>query len=342
MVRPVADDRADRLVRLATVGVVAWNAALAARFGYQFALDERLNLVDGLAWLAYLPMSSLLVLRGIRGAAGWTNWLLLAASAAVVAGVLPFGGAFWPVMLGPLAGFGLIFIRWPWSLLAVVAAVAVGVVDSLAVPVPRIFVGLHYLREQFATYDALIIVWTGIALAVLIALAGILRDLQAARQQLALRALIAERQRIDDELAKTIGAALRVIIEDSRHAARLTRFDPQAAARQLDMVTSQSRTALADARHMLTGYRSMSLGAELRAATTLLAAAGIRASVELPDAELPDELPGPVRSRLRAAVAQALSDGLAGQCVLVISRDQDRGMDARLVLKRSVTDGAAQ
>jgi two-component system, NarL family, sensor histidine kinase DesK len=342
LVTPVADDRADRLVRLATVGVVAWNAALAARFGYQFALNGQLNLVDGLAWLAYLPMSSLLVLRGIRGAAGWTSWLLLAASATVVAGVLPLSGPLWPVTLAPLAGFGLIFIRWPWSLLGFAAALAVAFADSLTVPIPRIFVGWHYLREQFATYDALIIVWTGIALAVLIGLAGILRDLQAARQQLALRALIAERQRIDDELAQTIGAALRLIIEDSQHAGRLTRLDPQAAARRLGDVTSQSRTALADARQMLTGYRSMSLGAELRAATTLLAAAGVHASVELPDAELPEELPGPLRSRLRAAVAQALSDGLTGQCVLAVSRDEDGGLDARIVVKLPVTDGATQ
>jgi hypothetical protein len=56
------------------------------------------------------------------------------------------------------------------------------------------------------------ILWSGIALAVLVWLARIVRELQAARQELAARALVVERQRIDDELARTLGTALERII----------------------------------------------------------------------------------------------------------------------------------
>lgn len=331
------------MVRLASVGVVAWNLALAARFAYQFFLkDAHLNLADGLGWLAYVPLSAALVLRGVRGSADWISWLLLAALAAIVLGVLPFGGPMWAAILGPLAGFGLIFIRRPWPLLAFAAAVAVTEVDCFAGAMPPAWERIHGLREQFASYDAVVVVWTGIALAVLVWLARVLRDLQAARQQLAERALVVERQRIDNELAQTIGAALQLIIDESQDAASLTRHDPQAAARQLRTLTTRSRTALADARQVLTGYRSISPDAELRAVTTLLAAVGIRATVELPDTELPAELPGAVRTALRTAVASALSDGVAGPCVLAIGRDEAGELEVRLTAERSLAgEGAA-
>jgi hypothetical protein len=57
------------MVRLASVAVVAWNVALVVRFTYQFFAYGQLNLADGLGWLAYLLMSTVLVLRGVRGAA---------------------------------------------------------------------------------------------------------------------------------------------------------------------------------------------------------------------------------------------------------------------------------
>jgi two-component system, NarL family, sensor histidine kinase DesK len=329
------------VVRLAAAGVVVWNAALVVRFTYQFFEYGQLNLADGLGWLAYLVISTVLVLRGVRGAVDRVSWMLLAALAVIVLGVLPFGGQIWTVILGPVAGFGLVFIRRPWSLLAFAAAVVVTVVYSLATALSPGWVRVHADNEQFASYDAVVVVWTGIALAVLVGLARILRDLQAARQQLAERALVVERQRIDGELAETIGAALQLIIEESQDAARLARHDPQAAARQILTVTTRSRAALADARRVFTGYRSISLDAELRAVTTLLAAGGIRATVELPGVELPDgelaegELPAAVRSRLWAAVAAALSEGAAGRCVLVISRDEDGEPDVRLVREGS-------
>jgi two-component system sensor histidine kinase DesK len=330
------------MVQLASVGVVGWNVALVARFGYQFLEYGQLDLADGLGWLAYLPLSTALVLRGVRGSADRVSWLMLAAMAAIVMGVLPFSVPVAAVMLGPLAGFGLVFIRWPWSLLAFATAVAAAAVDAVTAIIPAAYVRSLATAGQYVSYDVVVVVWTGIAVAVLVWLARILRDLQAARQQLAHRALVVERQRIDDELAETIGAALRLIIGEGQDAARLARSDPQAAAPQLRALTARSRTALADARHVLSGYRSPSPEAELRAVTTLLAAAGIRAEVELPDAALPLKLPGTVRAELRTAVARALSDGVTGHCVLAIGRDEAGELGVRLVGERSLAgEGAA-
>lgn len=191
----------------------------------------------------------------------------------------------------------------------------------------------HWLpanREEFAAYDVLVVVWAGVALAVLVWLIRILRDLQAARGQLAERALLFERQRIDAELAATIGTALAEIVADGESAARLADTNPAAAAWTLRAVTARSRASLADARHVLSGYRHVSLAAELRTAATLLSVAGLPATVAVPSGDLPAELPAPLRARLRTEVARALTDGTAGSCVIVITRTPGGQLDVEV------------
>ena len=337
----MADERGDRIVRLATIGVVAWNVGLTSRLTYLLFEQRVLNLADGVGSVACLVLSTALVLRGVRAAPGRMAQVLLAVLAVVVLGLLPFGSPLWAANLAALAGLGLVFLKRPWSLLLFAAAIAVAVADSFTFTLSRAFLIVHWQRYEFASYDAVVIIWAGIALAVLVWLARIVRDLRAARQQLAERAMVVERQRINDELAQTIGTALQLIIADAQVAAGLARHDPQAAGQRLGALTARSRAALADARGLLTGYRNVSLDAELRAATTLLAAAGIEATVTLPDEELPDELPAPLRSRLRAEVARALTGGAARQCVLAIARDPGGQLDIQLTAGQAlVGDGA--
>ncbi len=337
----MADERGDRIVRLATIGVVAWNVCLTARFSYTLFEQGVLNLADGIGSVACLFLSTVLVLRGVRATPDRMSRVLLAPLAVVILGVLPFASPLWAANLGALAGLGLVFLKRPWALLLFAAAITVAVTDSLTYTMPRAFVVDHWQAYEVASFDAVVIAWTGIALAVLVRLARTVRELRAARQQLAARAMVVERQRIDDELAQTIGAALQLIIADGEAAARLAREDPQAAGQVLRALTARSRAALADARSLLTGYRNISPDAELRAAATLLAAAGIDARVTLPDGELPPELPGPLRARLRAEVARALTGGVAGQCVLAVARDPGGQLDIRVTAVQAlVGDGA--
>jgi hypothetical protein len=51
-------------------------------------------------------------------------------------------------------------------------------------------------------------------------------------------------------------------------------------------------------------------------------------TVVLPDGDLPAELPGPLRAKLRAAVAEALGD--TRDCVLVLSGKGPDDLDIRL------------
>jgi two-component system sensor histidine kinase DesK len=326
------DDRAGRFVRLASVGVIAWSVSLTARNLYLLIIQ---SWPHGYLWAVgatavYLPLGIILVLRAIRNAPARSSGWLLAAVAAVILGMLPFGGPWWPPNVAILAGLALIFARPPWSVPLLAALVMAAVTAAFLwgrVPPGAGQAGSTYQYDGFDTVD---ILWSGIALAVLVWLARIVRELQAARQELAARALVVERQRIDDELARTLGTALERIIAGAAAASALARDDPQAAARELRALTGRSRTTLAEARAVLTGYRDVSLGAELRAASTLLTAAGIRTAVVLPDGELSQELPPGLRTRLRAAVTEALSDGTRGECILTITPAADGGLDIQL------------
>jgi signal transduction histidine kinase len=130
-------------------------------------------------------------------------------------------------------------------------------------------------------------------------------------------AVIIERQRIDDEVASTLGAALGRIVAHGELAQALAESTPDRSAGELEALTARSRDTLAQARAMLSGYREVSAEAELRAAVTLLSAAGIRASLALDSPErLPAELPETARTALRETVAHALEDRGLRECVL--------------------------
>jgi signal transduction histidine kinase len=331
LAKTLGSERADLLVRGAAVGVVAWDIGLTAKI-LLLAWDVApVNRLAVLGCLGYLPLSVILVVRGIRNNGSQSSRRILAVLAVVVFGALPFAGPEWPPLLALVAGFGLIFVKQRRALLlfaaCVVAADTEAVVWTARSPATA---AVHWYGGEFASYDSVDIVWTGVALAVLIVLARTLGELQAARRQLAAQALVVERQRIDGELARTIGAALELIIASGDAAAGLVRENPQAAARELRALTARSRTTLADARSVLSRYRCASLEAELGAVTTLLAAAGIRAAVVLPDGDLPAQLPESVRRRLRAAVTSALTAGAATECRIVISRDRAGELDIQI------------
>ena len=138
-------------------------------------------------------------------------------------------------------------------------------------------------------------------------------------------------------VASTLGAALERIAAGGELAQALAESAPDRSARELEALTARSRSTLAQARALLSGYRDVSAEAELRAAVTLLSAGGIRASLSLESAEkLPAQLPETARAALRDTVARALGDRSLRECVLTVatadgelvvglSRGADRG-----------------
>ena len=103
--------------------------------------------------------------------------------------------------------------------------------------------------------------------------------LRAAQEENVALAALAERERIARDLHDVLGHTLSVIVLKAELAGRLLTSeharDPERAAREIAEVESTARTALAEVREAIGGYRARGLVAEIEAARRTLDAAGV-------------------------------------------------------------------
>jgi two-component system sensor histidine kinase DesK len=99
--------------------------------------------------------------------------------------------------------------------------------------------------------------------------------LRAAQQENIALAAVAERERIARDLHDVLGHTLSVIVLKAELAGRLIPIDPARAIAEIADVERTSRTALAEVREAIGGYRSRGLAAEINAARIVLDAAGV-------------------------------------------------------------------
>jgi two-component system sensor histidine kinase DesK len=99
--------------------------------------------------------------------------------------------------------------------------------------------------------------------------------LRAALEENIALAAVAERERIARDLHDVLGHTLSVIVLKSELAGRLVNIDPARAANEMADVEKTARTALAEIREAIGGYRSRGLAAEIEAARLTLDAAGV-------------------------------------------------------------------
>ena len=88
-------------------------------------------------------------------------------------------------------------------------------------------------------------------------------------------AAVAERERIARDLHDVLGHTLSVIVLKAELAGRLVTLDPQRATSEIAEVERTARTALAEVREAIGGYRSRGLVAEIEAARRTLDAAEV-------------------------------------------------------------------
>ena len=105
------------------------------------------------------------------------------------------------------------------------------------------------------------------------------RLLAAQEENIALAA-VAERERIARDLHDVLGHTLSVIVLKAELAGRLVERDPQRAATEIGDVERTARTALAEVREAIGGYRARGLAAEIENARRALDAAGVTLTVE--------------------------------------------------------------
>ena len=103
------------------------------------------------------------------------------------------------------------------------------------------------------------------------------RELSEARAEVARLAAENERTRIARDLHDLLGHSLTTITVKAGLANRLSGRDPDRAAKEIGEVEQLTRSALADVRAAVDGYRDVTLAGELASAQEVLRAAGIEA-----------------------------------------------------------------
>lgn len=131
-----------------------------------------------------------------------------------------------------------------------------------------------------------------------------LRLAQAENAQLA---AVAERERIARDLHDVLGHTLSVIVLKAELARRLMDRDPQRAAQEIADVETTARTALAEVREAIGGYRAQGLAAELAHARHTLDAAGVTLTWQPPPSTAP-ALPATEETVLSLAVREAVTN----------------------------------
>jgi two-component system, NarL family, sensor histidine kinase DesK len=306
---------ADDLLRLASAGAITFSVAIALVILLDYATVPSLShhLTEAAAATAvYLPLHVRHVQYGLRGERPRGLALTLGAMTAAIVGVTPLLGANWFNAFSALVASLLITMPPRFAFPATASILtAVGIWASQLHN--ELGVGLYGAGQ--AVYFPVGILNRAAPAFILVWLVGALRRVQAARLALANAALVAERDRIDSELRRTVRAELEQVVFKGTHAEDAWRRGSPEVGEELQSLVEGSRRALADARRMLHHYRQASPAAELDRAALLLRAAGIDVTIELPDYEVPLGFDDSLRSSLRTTVSRLLAEGASGPVV---------------------------
>jgi two-component system, NarL family, sensor histidine kinase DesK len=144
--------------------------------------------------------------------------------------------------------------------------------------------------------------------------------LREARDDLARVAVAEERVRFARDLHDLLGHSLSVITLKSEVAGRLLASSPERAAKEVAEIEAVAREALREVRDAVTGYRQATLGVEMAAARTALAAAGIAWSEEVAPLDVPAGVEGPLAWALREGVTNVIRHSHARTCRITVAR----------------------
>lgn len=150
-----------------------------------------------------------------------------------------------------------------------------------------------------------------------------IRELRAARQEIARLAIADERLRFARDLHDLLGHSLSTIAIKAALARRLLPGDPVRAMSELDDVQSVTQAALREVREAVTGYRQPALATELTNAREILGAAGIACQCEDTAGTLPPAAESVVAWAVREGVTNAVRHSRARRVTIRIRRTDD-------------------
>lgn len=147
------------------------------------------------------------------------------------------------------------------------------------------------------------------------------RQLQAARDEVAVLAVEQERERIARDMHDILGHSLTVISVKAELAARLMDVDADRARAEVLEVQGLARSALADVRGMVAGTRAVTLAGELAGARQAFDAAGIEADVPGALDAVPDHLRELFAWAVREGTTNVLRHAAATRVSVTLSDD---------------------
>ncbi|MEU7059364.1 sensor histidine kinase [Streptomyces sp. NPDC046197] len=178
--------------------------------------------------------------------------------------------------------------------------------------------GWNGLNIAYATWISTMVT------AAILSLSEAVRELRAAREELARRAVEEERLRFSRDLHDLLGHTLSVIVVKSEAARRLAPRDLPAALTQITDIESVGRQALTEVREAVTGYREGSLSTELDRAGSALTAAGIEPVVQRSGPPLASRSEALLGWVVREAVTNAVRHSGATRCEIVLDGTPER------------------
>ncbi|MGD6745782.1 sensor histidine kinase [Streptomyces sp. BH106] len=170
--------------------------------------------------------------------------------------------------------------------------------------------------------------------AAILSLSETVRELRAAREELARNAVAEERLRFSRDLHDLLGHTLSVIVVKSEAARRLAPRSIDAALEQVGDIEAVGRQALTEIREAVTGYREGSLALELDRARSALSAASIEPVVRQSGPPLSARTEALLGWVVREAVTNAVRHSAATTCTIAV-----QGTDERVRLR--ITDNGA-
>jgi two-component system sensor histidine kinase DesK len=261
-------------------------------------------------YLSLLPPSPWLSRRGPKAA------LMALGLLPVIATVLLLAGA-----PSSFVALFVYFVAAAGMRLPPRAAVVVTLVTALGVGIAG---WLHGESDSAVAATVLTIVSIGVLMTAFGAIARANRELHGTREELARLAVSEERLRIARDVHDLLGHSLSVIALKSELARKLIERDPTRAAAELDDIKLVSRTALAEVRETVHGYRQPVLADALESARVALSAAGIDCDLADNGVTLPAEVDAVLAWAVREGTTNVIRHSGASHCAIRVQADENR------------------
>ena len=148
-----------------------------------------------------------------------------------------------------------------------------------------------------------------------------IRELHAARRELARLAVIEERERLSRDLHDLLGQTLSMITLKSELARHLVTEEPDRCAQEIFEIERVARNSLREVREAVAGYRLPRLASELEGAQHLLEAARISYQIDPLQEVLPQEIDATLAWTVREGVTNVVRHSQARHCRIRLTHE---------------------